>query len=190
MLKLSKCFLSFCCISLTTITFAKNISVSIPMYFTAEKGVGKSAGMIMIQQTDYGLLFSLDVHGLIPGVHKFHVDQNPSCNRFGMAAGAHLDTKHSGKHLGPYEKSSHLGDLPDLYATSEGKVPLPVLAPRIMNLDDIKNHSLVISDEGDEGKQNDIKARTMCGVISERTMSLNLSHNKYRVRHLKTTYTV
>ncbi|HCL5280518.1 TPA: superoxide dismutase family protein [Salmonella enterica] len=51
-----------------------------------------------------------------PGVHGFHIHENPSCmpgmqngkNVSVLMAGGHLDPEKTGKHLGPYNDKGHL----------------------------------------------------------------------------------
>lgn len=43
------------------------------------RGVGPSVGTVRMLETPYGLAFYPDLKGLPPGLHGFHVHQNPSC---------------------------------------------------------------------------------------------------------------
>ena len=40
---------------------------------------GKTAGQITLEQTSYGLVLTPALTGLPPGLHGFHVHENPSC---------------------------------------------------------------------------------------------------------------
>lgn len=167
MLKVLKFLFALACLTLTTAAFA---DITVPMYLTSDQGNGKSVGTIVISETQYGLLFTPHLQGLTPGVHGFHVHQNPSCDKKGMAAGGHLDPSNTGKHLGPYNDQGHLGDLPALYVNADGTVNVPVLAPRIKHLADIKNHALMIHEGGDNYADAPAKlgggaARMICGII-------------------------
>jgi Cu-Zn family superoxide dismutase len=104
------------CLSVSTVAYA---GISIPMYLTAQQGVGKPIGTITATESPYGVLLTPNLHGLPPGPHGFHIHENPSCLDNGMAAGDHLDTAHSKQHLGPYGKG-HLGDLPALEVDNNG----------------------------------------------------------------------
>jgi Cu-Zn family superoxide dismutase len=157
---------------LASTTFAAEITV--PMNFTAKTGVGPSAGTIVISETQYGLLFTPHLTGLAPnltpGIHGFHVHQNPACDDNGMAAGGHLDPQNTGKHLGPYNNQGHLGDLPALYINQDGTATLPVLAPRLHKLSQITGHSLMVHNGGDNYSDTPEKLggggiRMVCGVI-------------------------
>jgi Cu-Zn family superoxide dismutase len=162
-----KCIFALFCLTITSTAFA---DISVPMYVTAEKGVGKLVGTVQISQTKYGLLFTPDLRGLTPGIHGFHIHENPSCDNNGAAAGGHLDPEKTGKHLGPYNDKGHLGDLPALYVNSDGTASTPVLVPRILDLAKVKQRSLMIHGGGDNYSDEPAKLggggmRMVCGVI-------------------------
>jgi Cu-Zn family superoxide dismutase len=140
------------------------------------EGVGKSIGTVTLKDTEHGLLLTPKLEGLTPGVHGFHVHQNPTrepAEKDGkktaaLAAGDHLDPQAHGKHEGPYGHG-HSGDLPPLYADASGRVTLPVLAPRL-KLADVKGHALMVHAGGDNYSDAPEKlggggARIACGVI-------------------------
>ncbi len=167
MTKKFKYFLATICLLLPATALA---DVVVPMAFTAAQGTGKLTGTIVISETKYGLLFTPNLQGLTPGIHGFHVHQNPSCDQNGTAAGGHLDPKSTDKHLGPYNDHGHLGDLPALTVNADGTVTLPVLAPRLKHISTIKNHSLMIHEGGDNYSDTPAKlggggGRMICGVI-------------------------
>lgn len=150
--------------------------INVPISLVTAKGIGTNIGTIKATDTKYGLLLIPSLSNLPPGVHGLHVHENPDCNckeengemKAGLAAGGHFDPGHTGKHLGPYAEG-HLGDLPPLFVTSEGKAETPVLAPRL-KVADLKNHSLMIHAGGDNFSDEPVKlggggARIACGVI-------------------------
>lgn len=143
-------------------------STTVTMNLVTPDGPGKQIGTITAEDTPYGLLLTPKLSGLTPGIHGFHVHQNPSCNNNGMAAGGHLDPEKTGKHLGPYNTAGHLGDMPPLYVNTNGTVTLPVLAPRLKE-SDLKDHSLMIHVGGDNYSDNPPMggggARFACGVV-------------------------
>lgn len=139
-------------------------------------GAGRRAGIILIEETSYGLVFTPGVSGLSPGLHGFHVHQNPSCapaeknGRMvpGLAAGGHFDPGKTSRH-GPPWGDGHLGDLPVLYVDESGRASTPVLAPRL-KMDDLKGRSLMIHAGADNHSDQPKKlggggARMACGVI-------------------------
>ena len=142
------------------------MTVKIPVSLTSN---GASIGNVTASDTPYGLLLIPDLRGLPPGAHGFHIHTNPSCKNHGMAAGGHLDPKHTGKHLGPYNPNGHLGDLPVLIVNKDGVANTPELAPRL-TVSQIKGHSLMIHEGGDNYSDSPAKlggggARIACGVI-------------------------
>lgn len=155
-------FLTTCSLSYADIT--------VPMNVTAPTGVGKSAGVVTISKTQYGLLFTPHLQGLTPGIHGLHIHQNPNCDQDGMAAGGHFDPKNAQKHLGPYNDQGHLGDLPAIYVNADGSATLPVLAPRLKSLSQVEHHVLMVHSGGDNYSDEPQKlggggSRMVCGVI-------------------------
>lgn len=166
--KTIKLFISTLCLSAATTVFA---DMTIPMSLTVEQGTGKPAGTVSVSETKYGLLFTPNLQGLTPGIHGFHVHEKPDCGMMGMNAGGHFDPKKTGKHLGPYNNNGHLGDLPALYVNADGTATLPVLAPRLKHLAEIKNHALMEHEGGDNYSDTPAKLggggpRMACGIIS------------------------
>ncbi len=142
------------------------------------KGTEQNVGNIKITETKYGLLFTPDLSSLPPGVHGFHIHENGSCGPAmkdgvpvaGLAAGGHFDPQRTKKHLGPYNDEGHLGDLPALYVTQEGKADYPVLAPRLKSVSQIKGRAIMIHAGGDNHEDHPTPlggggARIACGII-------------------------
>jgi Cu-Zn family superoxide dismutase len=150
--------------------------VVVQMNLVDEQGVGKSIGIVTITEGPKGLVFTPQLTDLTPGVHGFHVHQNPDCAAGvkegkptpGLAAGGHYDPAASGKHEGPTGKG-HLGDLPALTVGLDGKATTAVVAPRIKIMD-MKGRSLMIHEGGDNYADQPAPlggggARVACGVI-------------------------
>ncbi|HEX6791446.1 MAG TPA: superoxide dismutase [Cu-Zn] SodC, partial [Candidatus Krumholzibacteria bacterium] len=138
--------------------------------------VGESVGTITVSDTEHGALFTPQLSKLAPGLHGFHLHENPTCEcapkegkmTAAHAAGAHLDPAKTGKHEGPYGKG-HLGDLPPLYVAADGTCTLPVLAPRL-KVSDVKNRALMIHAGADNYSDTPEAlggggARIACGVV-------------------------
>jgi Cu-Zn family superoxide dismutase len=168
MLKSFQYLLAITCFSMIATALA---DVTVPMNITDEDGLSKSVGTVIISETKYGLLFTPNLHGLTPGLHGFHIHQNPSCAKNGMAAGGHFDPQVTEKHLGPFNDQGHLGDLPALYIDANGNASLPVLAPRIHDITGISHRALMVHHAGDNYADMPEKlggggARMVCGVIN------------------------
>lgn len=139
---------------------------------------GKAAGSVTVSESPYGLVFTPQLHGLIPGLHGFHIHEYPSCAAAeqdgkpvpGLAAGGHWDPQHTGRHGQPWEDDTHLGNLPVLYVDNDGNATVPVLAPRLKNVGGIRGHSLIIHVGGDNYAEHPEPlggggARLACGII-------------------------
>lgn len=135
-----------------------------------------SVGEVVIVETKYGLAFYPDLKGIEPGVHGFHVHANADCGAdekgaYAMKAGGHYDPKKAKDgHSFPWNDNGHLGDLPAVYATADGVVNTPVLAPKLKKLKDVKNHALMVHVGGDNHHDHPKPlggggARLVCGVI-------------------------
>lgn len=152
--------------------------LSIDMYEVTPQGTGKKMGTIVAESSTYGVIFHPDLRGLVPpGPHGFHVHGNPSCQPAekegkmtpGQAAGGHFDPRKTGTHAGPYGQG-HLGDLPALCVERDGRVSIPVLAPRLQ-LSDLRGRALVIHEGGDNYSDQPHLggggSRLACGVVGE-----------------------
>jgi len=137
-----------CIIVLSGLVFAEEMTIKV--FLVTEQGVGKEIGTVTASDSKYGLILTPQLSDLATGLHGFHVHAKPDCSHAmmegksvaGLAAGGHYDPTNTGKHEGPYG-NGHLGDLPALYVTTDGKATLPVLAPRL-RVADIKGRSLMI----------------------------------------------
>ncbi len=143
--------------------------ITVTMKWVTKENEGKSIGTVLMKQTKWGVLFVPDLKGLTPGVHGFHVHQNPDCADEGMKAGGHLDPAKTDEHLGPFNERGHLGDIAALIVKNDGTATLPVLAPKL-KLSDLSNHSLIIHKFGDNYSDNPEKLggggpRIACAVI-------------------------
>ncbi|HGX4344917.1 TPA: superoxide dismutase [Cu-Zn] SodC [Escherichia coli] len=150
----------------------------VPMNLVSADGKEVSIGKITIQETPYGLLFTPGLHSLPEGIHGFHVHEKGNCAPAlkdgkpvaALSAGGHFDPKNTGKHLGPWSPDGHLGDLPALFVTHDGKANYPVLAPRLNSLKEIKGRSLMLHAGGDNHHDHPEPlggggARMACGII-------------------------
>ena len=156
---------------------AQAASQEVAIHLVDTDGVQQAIGVITVEETEYGLLFTPELSSLAPGVHGFHVHEHGNCNPAekdgervaAEAAGDHYDPEDTGKHLGPYG-DGHLGDLPALYVNADGSADYPVLAPRIETLADIEGRALMIHAGGDNHADHPQPLggggdRLACGVL-------------------------
>lgn len=148
----------------------------VEIHAASAEGQGDRLGQVTVSESKHGLVFTPALTGLTPGLHGFHLHQNPSCepkDKEGkmtpaLAAGGHYDPKKSDRHGTPWG-DGHLGDLPPLYADAEGKASQPVLAPRL-KMKDLKGRALMIHAGGDNHADHPAPlgggaGRIACGVI-------------------------
>lgn len=148
----------------------------VQMNLVNENGIGASVGQVTIRETTYGLEFKPALTGLPPGLHGFHVHENPSCDPkeqdgklvAALGAGGHYDPAATKKHDLPWGEG-HLGDVPALFVDATGNANSPELSPRL-KLADVKGRSLMIHAGGDNYADQPSPlggggARIACGVI-------------------------
>lgn len=153
-------------------------TLSVEIYKTTRNGLGHQLGTVTISESPYGLVFTPQLTELTPGLYAFHIHTNPDCgldNKDGKVtvaglAGGHFDPQQTNRHSTPWDDKGHLGDLPPLYVDEKGDADLPVLAPKLKKLSDVKGHSLMI-DVGHDNYSDHPQplggegARFGCGVI-------------------------
>lgn len=156
-------------------SFAATAEIVVPMHLVNEKGIDSLVGNVTITESNYGLVFTPSLNGLTPGMHGFHVHQNPDCRPMekdgkmvvALAAGGHYDPEKTNRHGTPWG-DGHLGDLPPLFVDANGNASQPVLAPRL-KMADMKERSLMIHVGGDNHADHPAPlggggARMVCGV--------------------------
>jgi Cu-Zn family superoxide dismutase len=142
-----------------------------------QSGPGAPIGTITISASTDGAVFKLDLKGLPPGPHAFHVHENGECGPTTMngilipagAAGSHWDPDGTNRHEGP-NGNGHLGDLPVLDVGADGTAHQSLTAPRIRDLDALKGHALVIQSGTDNYSDTPMPSggggpRIACGVL-------------------------
>jgi Cu-Zn family superoxide dismutase len=132
--------------------------LTVTMRKATQDGTGYALGTVTITaDATTGTSFKLNLRGLPPGPHGFHVHENANCSPtmlFGVripagAAGDHLDPDNTGVHQGSMGQG-HLGDLPVLVVEADGTAKRTLVAPRIKNTDILKGHALIIHLGGDD----------------------------------------
>jgi len=151
--------------------------LNVPMALATATGKGADVGAVTLSDTKGGVSIKLDLHGLPPGEHGFHVHQNPSCEPATAAdgkvtpaggAGAHLDPAKTAMHMGPVGQG-HLGDLPKVIVAADGSAKGTLAAPRIKTVADLHGHALMLHVGGDNYSDQPAPlggggARLACGV--------------------------
>ena len=144
---------------------------------------GAAMGTVTFRQASNGVLIMADVKGLAPGGHAFIIHESGSCAPDFGAAGDHFnpeETEHGLIHSnwkGSESTGGHGGDLPNIYAASDGSARADFFTSGII-LDSGPRHS-VFDDDGSAiivhekpdaygEEESDTGERVACGVI-ERT---------------------
>ena len=148
----------------------------VKMHTVDAQGIGKDVGEVTLSETRYGLVLTPALTGLQPGLHGFHVHENPACGPgvkdgkpgAALAAGGHYDPQKTGRHGLP-GGDGHLGDLPPLFVDAKGNATQPVLAPRL-KADDLKGRALMVHAGGDNHSDHPEPlggggARVACGAL-------------------------
>ena len=126
------------------------------LYMATPTGRGVAVGSAIFTDTGNGAHIRLNLHGLPPGEHGFHVHSHGSCDPsmkdgqmvMAGAAGGHYDPDIFDRHQGPAGRG-HLGDLPFLTVGPDGSDNETLDAPRIRDVAGLKGHTLMIHEGGD-----------------------------------------
>jgi Cu-Zn family superoxide dismutase len=153
-------------------------SVVAELALATPTGPGASVGTVEFKDTPQGATITLDLHGLPPGQHGFHLHQNASCQPATApdgtvtpagAAGGHFDPDMNSHHMGP-DGMGHLGDLPRVDVAADGTAKLTLTAPRIKDVSKIANHALMFHAGGDNYSDTPPLGgggkRLACGVLN------------------------
>lgn len=158
------------------------------IYRISADGVGEELGSITITGTNDGIVITPRLHGLLPGLHAFHVHEKPSCEPAmqdgkkvaGLAAGGHYNgasspgphmemTMNNGMDKGkPNDHMKMRGDLPELEAAADGTVTKPVTKEGL-KITELFNRSLMIHANAEAPTDPNLPkgggARIACAVL-------------------------
>ena len=136
---------------------------------------GASVGTAVFTQKAKGVELDLNVSGLTPGQHGFHIHNVGKCDAPDFAsAGPHFNPE--GKQHGwDNPQGHHMGDLQNLTVGADGKAHVRVMVPGVTlgegpnSLFHEGGTALVIHAKPDDGKSDpagNAGPRVACGVIS------------------------
>ena len=136
---------------------------------------GQQVGTALLAQTPGGVLITIDVSGLPPGTHAFHVHEVGRCDGAGgfQSAGGHYNPGNR-QHGFLMQGGGHAGDMPNQVVGQDGKLRTEVLNDRVTlgpgeaTLFDANGSALVIHAGVDDYRSQpagDAGGRIACAVI-------------------------
>ena len=128
-------------------------------------------GSVTFEQKQDRLVANIQLGGLAPGSHGFHIHEKGDCSASdGMSAGGHYNPQ--GKvHGGPGMPNHHAGDLGNIMADDSGTVNSQIVLADLSLVDGDKNivgRSLIVHANSDDLKSQpagNAGPRIACGVI-------------------------
>lgn len=90
----------------------------------------KTLGTVTLIETPHGVLLDVDLKGLPPGGHGFHIHEKGACSPDFKAAGGHYNPANAGHGIN-HPKGSHAGDMPNIIAVENGRVRAEVLNAKV-----------------------------------------------------------
>ena len=157
-------------------------TVSMPVHAAGEMAntqlkdsSGNAVGDVDLMQTPAGVLIKLQIKGLPPGEHAFHVHAVGKCEAPFESAGPHFNPGNH-KH-GIMSGEAHAGDMPNLYVPQSGELSVEVVNSAISleqgkpnSVFDNDGSSLVVHAKADDYKTDpagNAGDRIACGVIQQ-----------------------
>jgi Cu-Zn family superoxide dismutase len=136
---------------------------------------GKAVGDVDLTQTPAGVLIKLQIKGLPPGDHAFHIHAVGKCEAPFESAGGHFNP--GNQHHGMMAGAGHAGDMPNLHVPQNGDLSIEVLNAAVTlekgkpnSLFDKDGSALVIHASADDYKSDpagNAGDRIACGVVQE-----------------------
>ena len=135
--------------------------------------LGSSAvkGLVLFTSLDHGVEISVDINGLSPGKHGFHIHEFGDCSTpDGGSAGPHFNPEGMA-HGAPGAATSHAGDYGNLEADAAGHATLKFVSHRItldQSATGVLGRSVIVHEKADDLTTQPTGAaggRIGCGVI-------------------------
>lgn len=145
-----------------------------PLQVMMKNAQGEDLGFATLTETDDGVKVELDLKGLPPGKHAFHIHEKGECAAPSFeSSGAHYNP--TGKaHGKKAKKGKHAGDFDNIEVSKDGTLEVERRAKRVTlaagnsSLRKAGGTALVIHEKPDDYKSQpsgNAGARIACGVI-------------------------
>jgi len=135
------------------------------------KSGSSAAGTVTFIKHASGIKVGVDVSGVTPGVHGFHIHEKGDCSAPDAAsAGGHFNPSRAA-HADPFTDIRHVGDLGNIEINSDGKGVLNLIAKDPKGFSDwaeIVGKSVILHEKADDLKTQptgNAGKRIACGVI-------------------------
>ncbi len=130
------------------------------------------AGTVQFEQHEFHVTVNIQLTGLTPGEHGFHIHENGDCSAAdGSSAGGHFNPL-GAKHGNALQGQHHLGDMPNLVANSSGTVSTHfdiVGSLKAGDPDSLVGHAVIVHANPDDYRSQpagNSGPRVACGVIA------------------------
>lgn len=130
----------------------------------------KAAGTVTFEQLKEGVKVVVDVHGLTPGKHGFHIHEYGDCSAAdATSAGGHFNPTME-PHGGPMADMRHEGDMGNITADESGAAHLEYIDHKMMleGSNSVIGRGIIVHQGEDDFKTQptgNSGARVACGVI-------------------------
>ena len=142
---------------------------------TLKDAQGKTVGEATLRESSAGVLVKLDLQGVAPGTHAFHIHTVGKCDAPDfMTAGGHFNPM-TMKHGLMATGGPHAGDMPNLFVPADGRLSVEVLDPNVTlaagqkSLFDADGSALMLHATADDYASDpagNAGARIACGVVT------------------------
>lgn len=138
----------------------------------------QAQGMVHLQQTADGVDVQIDITGVPPGVHGFHIHDKGDCGDNGNAAGGHFNPLNM-PHAAPDAASHHAGDFGNVTADANGEVHTRFTTRSITlgeGTTSAAGHAVILHANPDDlttQPTGNAGARIACGVVEPMSASMH-----------------
>ncbi|HEX8170426.1 MAG TPA: superoxide dismutase family protein [Thermoanaerobaculia bacterium] len=137
----------------------------------ATSGSNVSGTVALSEQSDGAVRVTLNLQGVPPGVHGFHIHEKGDCGDNGNAAGGHFNPM-STPHGAPTADPHHAGDFGNVTADANGNVSTSFTTRSITvgpGMHSAVGHALILHANPDDltsQPSGNAGARIACGVVT------------------------